>query len=102
MTNKIKTLGYVWRSRQNGAVYDMGGVSPTLSCGQHSGVEPKIMVFEEIRYYSCASRGRNPDNPSERSRSNGMYRQRIEVNVRGWSNTITTAQKDYLMIEIYS
>ena len=55
-----------------------------------------------IRYYSCASRGRNPDNPSERSRSNGMYRQRIEVNVRGWSNTITTAQKDYLMIEIYS
>ena len=24
-----------------------GGVSPTLSCGQHSGVEPKIMVFED-------------------------------------------------------
>lgn len=45
--NKIMILGYCWKSQQNGAVYDVGGVSPCLNCGQHSGVEPKIM---EVRY----------------------------------------------------
>lgn len=44
---KIKIIGYVWKSQQNGAVYDVRGVSPCLNCGQHSGVEPKIM---EVRY----------------------------------------------------
>lgn len=47
--SKIIILGYVWKSQQNGAVYDTGGVSPCLACGQHSGVEPKIMeiVYEQ-------------------------------------------------------
>lgn len=46
--NRIVILGYVWKSQQNGAVYDVGGVSPCLNVGQHSGVEPKIMeiVYE--------------------------------------------------------
>lgn len=52
-----------------------------------------------IQYLSCAQRGRNPDNPNERSRSHGLYRQRIEVNIKGVSNTITTVRKDYLLME---
>lgn len=44
---KIKILGYCWKSQMNGAVYDVGGVSPTLCCGKHSGVEPKIL---DVRY----------------------------------------------------
>ncbi len=52
-----------------------------------------------MKYLACASRGRNPDNPSERNRSRGMYRQRIEINNSGNSNTITTVQKDYLLME---
>lgn len=44
---KIKIIGYVWKSQQNGAVYDVSGVSPNLVCGNHAGVEPKIM---EVRY----------------------------------------------------
>ena len=44
---KIMVLGYVWKSQQNGAVYDWGGLSPCLNCGCHSGVEPKIMVYYE-------------------------------------------------------
>ena len=44
---KIITIGYIWKSQQNGAVYDVEGLSPCISCGCHSGVEPKIM---EIRY----------------------------------------------------
>lgn len=45
--SKIMVLGYVWKSQQNGAVYDWGGLSPSLNCGCHSGVEPKIMVYYE-------------------------------------------------------
>lgn len=44
---RIRILGYCWKSQMNGAVYDVEGVSPCITCGQHSGVEPKIL---EIRY----------------------------------------------------
>ena len=47
----------------------------------------------------CAIRGRNPDNPSERAKSNGRYRQRLEMNYKGTSNTITSVQKDNLVVE---
>lgn len=44
-------------------------------------------------------RGRNPDNPSERSKSNGNYKQRFEPNRGGVCNTITSVQKDNLVVE---
>lgn len=51
--------------------------------------------------YIAASRGRNPDNPSDRKTpSNGTFRQRIELNMGGASNTITSVFKDNLVIEI--
>lgn len=40
-------VGKVWRSRQNGMVYDPRGISPTICVGRHVGVEPKIIVYEE-------------------------------------------------------
>lgn len=49
--------------------------------------------------YIAAMRGRNPDNPSERGRSNGNYKQRLEVNENGTSNTLTSVQKDNLVVE---
>lgn len=46
-----------------------------------------------------AMRGRNPDNPSDRRK--GIYlEQRLEINRGGISNTITTVQKDNLVLEI--
>lgn len=51
--------------------------------------EPRIGAF----------RGRNPENPSERGRSNGMYKQRLEINENGTSNTLTGVQKDNMVIE---
>ena len=46
----------------------------------------------------CASRGRNPENPS--SRESGLpTEQRIELNTKGTSNTITTVQKDNYVLE---
>lgn len=44
-------------------------------------------------------RGRNPENPIERAKSNGRYRQRLEMNDKGTSNTITSVQKDNLVVE---
>lgn len=44
--NRIKVVGYVWKSQQNGAVYDPMGLSPCLACGCHAGVEPKIIEVE--------------------------------------------------------
>ena len=44
---KIKILGYCWKSQMNGAVYDVCGISPCVTCGCYSGVEPKIL---DIKY----------------------------------------------------
>ena len=47
----------------------------------------------------CASRGRNPDNPSDRRP--GIYlEQKLEINKDGICNTLTTVLKDNYVIEI--
>lgn len=46
----------------------------------------------------CASRGRNPDNPSDR-REGVPTEQRLEINKHGISNTLTTVQKDNYVLE---
>lgn len=51
------------------------------------------------KYLTAALRGRNPDNPIERARSNGKYQQRLEIG-GDIANTITTVSKDSLVIEI--
>lgn len=39
---QIKMVGHVWKSQQNGAVYDPYGIAPCLISGAHAGAEPKI------------------------------------------------------------
>lgn len=57
-----------------------------------------IMVDEPI---IAASRGRNPQNPSDRT--TGMpTKQRLEINSQGLCNTLTTVQKDNYVIEGYA
>ena len=43
-------------------------------------------------------RGRNPDNPSDRTAGNPTE-QRLEVNMQGTSNCLTSVQKDNLVLE---
>lgn len=43
-------------------IYDVGGCSPTLSTMQGGNQEPKILESQIV-----AMRGRNPDNPSDRT-----------------------------------
>lgn len=45
-----------------------------------------------------ASRGRNPENPSDRT-VGSPTEQRLEINKQGTSNTITTVQKDNYVVE---
>ena len=48
-----------------------------------------------------AMRGRDRDNPSLHGRSNEKYEQRMELVGRGQTCTITSVQKDNLVLEIY-
>lgn len=52
----------------------------------------------ELEPLICASRGRNVENPSDRTP--GIHtEQRLEINYSGASNTITTVQKDNYVLE---
>ena len=48
----------------------------------------------------AASRGRNPDNPSDRTARGIKLEQRLEINKDGICNTLTTVLKDNYVIEI--
>lgn len=40
-------VGQVYRSQQNGMVYDPNGIAPCICVGHHAGVEPRIIVYED-------------------------------------------------------
>jgi len=70
-----------------------GGCSPTLSTMQGGNQEPKILESQIV-----AMRGRNPDNPSDRT-TGSPTEQRLELNAQGMCNSLTTVQKDNLLLE---
>ena len=47
-------------------------------------------------------RGRDPTKPGLRTKSNGKFRQRLEIGEKDISNTITSVQKDCMVIETYN
>ena len=71
-----------------GRVYDINGIAPTLTKMDGGNREPFIV----------ASRGRNPDNPSDRT-TGAPTEQRLEPNTSGCANTITSVQKDNYVCE---
>lgn len=79
-------------------VYSDEGLSPTLTDMQGGNRQPKII--ENISEFPCigASRGRNLNNPSDRT-PGITTEQRLEINTKGTSNAITTVQKDNYVIE---
>lgn len=84
-----------------GRVYDPDYIAPALHCMGGGNLEPHVVVKENNRVVEpmiAASRGRNPNNPSDRSPGCHME-QRLEVNVKGVCNTLTTVQKDNLVIQ---
>lgn len=75
----------------NGRVYSQDGIAPTLRTPTGGLSEPKIAV-------SCAIRGRNPENPSDKT--DGINtEQRIELG-GDVANCLTSVQKDSMVIEL--
>lgn len=64
-----------------------------MSTMQGGNQEPKILESQIV-----AMRGRNPDNPSDRT-SGSPTEQRLEVNMQGTSNCLTSVQKDNMVLE---
>lgn len=71
-----------------GNVYDKDSCSPTIRTYQGGNQQPCVV----------AMRGRNPDNPSDRT-VGSPTEQRLEVNMQGTSNCLTSVQKDNLLLE---
>ncbi len=92
-------LSYPNSKTRRGRVQEKGKVSPTLTASSQD-----ICYIEyngETVNLPCiaASRGRNPENPSDRT-TGAPTEQRLEFNTKGISNTITTVQKDNYLLEL--
>lgn len=74
-------------------VYSPEGVSPTLTTMGGGQREPKI-----AEPFIVASRGRNPENPSDRT-AGAPTEQRLEPKFDGTTNTLTSVQKDNYVVE---
>lgn len=91
----------------NGNVFGENGLAPTLTTNKGEG--PKIATYSLNGYLLhtdeneniktiVAMRGRNPENPSDRT-VGAPTEQRLEVNINEVSNCLTTVQKDNLVME---
>ena len=87
MSNKA----YMRDFGSKGKIQDENGIAATLQAamGEGGGNIPLIV----------ASRGRDPDNPSDRTKGNPKLEQRLEPRKDGLTNTITTVQKDNYIVE---
>lgn len=106
MQTGIKRLGNILptSTRENpnqGRVYDTGGIAPAITsgggyCTLRNNRDGGGNVVERI---IVASRGRNPNNPSDRT-TGAPTEQRLEPNSEGLCNTLTSVQKDNYVLEI--
>ena len=123
---KINVLAHRKNYRRNTQVFDPNGITETLDTGQGGGrghytVGVKMnrnevkgeqgiartLLARDYKGFGNqdmngvvigASRGRNPENPSDRTVGSPIE-QRLEINKQGTSNTITTVQKDNYVVE---
>lgn len=92
---EVKKIGNLTDAKtQSRTVYDADGVSPTLCSGMdHGNTMPHICEKSIV-----AMRGRNPENPSDRT-VGAPTEQRLEPNSQGICNTLTSVQKDNMVLE---
>lgn len=88
---EVADLSFPDSKTRRGRVQENGEICPTLTTG------PQDLCYIDLPCIG-ASRGRNPENPSDRTTGNEVE-QRLELNKNGTSNTITTVQKDNYVIE---
>ena len=115
------------KNPNQGRVYDQNGLSPCLTDMQGGGRQPMIIIGGMqknqavktdgvcttltssmgtgggyvpmiVDKHIVAMRGRNPDNPSDRT-VGSPTEQRLELNSQGICNTLTSVQKDNMVME---
>lgn len=94
---EVKQLGFMDNGtgkRQSNTVYDENALCPNITTVEGGGTKQIKICESQI----VAMRGRNPDNPSDRTAGNPTE-QRLEVNMQGTSNCLTSVQKDNLLLE---
>lgn len=94
---EAKQLGFMDNGtgkHQSNTVYDENALCPNITTVEGGGTQ-QIKVRES---QMVAMRGRNPDNPSDRT-AGSLTEQRLEVNMQGTSNCLTSVQKDNLLLE---
>lgn len=75
-------------------------VSCTIRTNINTANHHFIANMEEIQEPQVARMcSRNPENPSDRGKSNGRFVQMLELKHDGTSNTLTSVQKDNLVVE---
>lgn len=82
---------------QSNTVYSTEGISPSITTVNGGGTQ-QIKILEGLEPLSVASRGRNPDNPSDRT-TGSPTEQRLEINKTGIANCITSVAKDGWVLE---
>jgi DNA (cytosine-5)-methyltransferase 1 len=90
--NNFIPEGFINQDTQASAVFSKDGISPTVCAGTHGYAMGYIQ-----EPYCVAMRGRNPENPSDRT-TGANTEQRLEPNSQGITNTITSVQKDNLIV----
>lgn len=95
---ELKQVGQLYGTEkepnpQAGRIYSADGLSPTMDSCSGGNRMPKVLVEPFI----VASRGRNPENPSDRT-AGSPTEQRFESKTDGCTNTLTTVQKDNYVV----
>lgn len=93
----VKELGFMDNGtgkHQSNTVYSENGLSPNITTVEGGGTQQIKVCESQI----VAMRGRNPDNPSDRT-VGSPTEQRLEANMQGTSNCLTSVQKDNLLLE---
>ena len=94
----IADLSYPSSKTRRGRVQEEGKISPCIAATQQDICYIEYKGNEVELPCIAASRGRNPENPSDRT-AGAPTEQRLEFNTKGTSNTITTVQKDNYVVE---
>lgn len=94
---EAKQLGFMDNGtgkHQSNTVYDENALCPNITTIEGGGTQQIKVCESQI----VAMRGRNPDNPSDRT-AGSPTAQRLEPNMSGTSNCLTSVQKDNLVME---
>jgi hypothetical protein len=90
--DEIKVVGnYMPSNHDASRIVDIDGIAPTVK-------ENHGTVTAIAEPFIVASRGRNPENPSDRT-TGAPTEQRLEPNYSGCTNTLTSVQKDNYVCE---